>query len=132
MPVPPRPVRRAASDAPLLAAVLVGGAAGGLARHAVTEHWTSTSPQAPSAVFGVNTVGAFLIGVLLVVLGRRFTGHRLARPLLATGLLGGFTTFSTVVTDADRMLAAGRAGPAGGFLLLSVAAGLAAVVLGTV
>lgn len=120
-----------AVDPRVLGVVLVGGAAGGLMRYGVTEHWSTARNGVPWSIFAVNTAGAFAIGVLLVVLARRFAHRRLARPLLATGVLGGLTTFSSVVTDADRLIAAGRAGTAALYLAVSVASALAAVAAGT-
>ncbi|MBO0868641.1 MAG: CrcB family protein, partial [Micromonosporaceae bacterium] len=59
-------------------------------------------------------------------------GGRLLRPFLGTGLLGGYTTFSTYVVDTQRLVAAGAAGTALAYLLGTVVAALAATYLGVV
>ena len=100
------------------AAVAVGGAIGSLGRYAISNLLPGTS--FPTATFLTNVVGCFSLGVVLVlgeVVGRHRGHHhhrqpawlRLWRPFMATGILGGFTTFSTLVlemTMIDSMLAA--------------------------
>jgi CrcB protein len=51
----------------------------------------------------------------------------LARPMLGTGVLGGFTTFSTYLLDCGRLLAADRPVAAAAYLVGTLAAGLVAV-----
>ena len=91
-----------------------------------------TPPAAPRpwATLTVNLVGCLAIGVLLAVLLDRFPAHPWLRPLLATGVLGGFTTFSAFAVDAVQLVDAGRWPVAVGYVLVSVVGGLAAVVLG--
>lgn len=109
----------------VLATVFGGGVAGGLARYAVTESWPTSADGFPWATFGVNTAGAFALPLLLAVLAC-VAPHRYLRPLLATGFLGAFTTFSSVVVAADRLAARGQVGTAAGYLVGSTAAALAA------
>ena len=78
------------------------------------------------AVLGINIVGAFALGLLLERLSRRGTddgGRRTARLLLGTGVLGGFTTYSTLAADSSSLLAAGHS-------WLALAYALGTVVLG--
>jgi CrcB protein len=56
-----------------------------------------------------------------------WTGRRLLRPFLGTGLLGGFTTFSTYAVDIQRLATGGRTLIALAYLLATVVAALAAV-----
>ena len=63
--------------------VLAGGAVGSVLRF-------SAGLLLPSGTFFVNMVGSFFIGLLATMLP---VGSPV-RPLLITGLLGGFTTFS--------------------------------------
>jgi CrcB protein len=58
------------------------------------------------------------------------TAHPLARPFLVTGILGGFTTFSTYAVDVEHLLAAHAVGVALGYLLGTLAAALAATWVG--
>jgi fluoride exporter len=107
------------------AAVAAGGALGALARWAV-----GLGVSAPLGTFLVNVVGCFAIGVLLSVLTSRPT-HPLLRPFLATGILGGFTTFSTFSVDAQHLLLGGRVGLGVAYLAGTLAAALLATWLGT-
>ena len=61
----------------------------------------------PLATFAINITGSFLIGLLLVLADREDLMHPNLRPLLITGLLGGFTTFSAFEWE---VFALGRAG----------------------
>ena len=109
-------------------AVSLGGGAGALARlvaHRVApEVWVTLA---------VNLVGCALIGVLVVLTTEVWRAHPLIRPFLGTGVLGGFTTFSTYTLDAHGLWVAGDRLAAGGYLvgtlLGCVAATAAAVAL---
>jgi fluoride exporter len=79
----------------VIAVVAAGGALGAAARYGVTLAWPS-----PWAILVVNVVGSIAIGALVELLGGLSAPHRLARPFLGTGVLGGFTTFSTYAVDA--------------------------------
>lgn len=129
-----RPVRhRGARPRPaVLGAVFVGGFVGGVARYGVTSAWPVPEAGWPWATFAVNTVGAFLLALLLVLLLEAWRVSVYVRPFLATGLLGAFTTFSAVATAVDLLVARDRAAVAAGYLVASVVAGLAATVLGLV
>jgi fluoride exporter len=76
--------------------VLAGGATGSLTRYLVSlginEHYDG---RFPLATFLINVTGSFVIGLLLVLLDREDLLHPNLRPLLVTGFLGGYTTFST-------------------------------------
>ena len=75
------------------------GAAGALARFALEEAFPPAPGDFPWATFLINVTGALLLGVLLVGVLGRIPHRRLLRPLLATGLLGGLTTFSTFTVE---------------------------------
>jgi CrcB protein len=84
-------------------------------------------------IFGINVFGAFCLGLLLEALSHRGAdvgGRRTARLLLGTGVLGGFTTYSTLASGTAQLLTDGRLGAGSGYALLTVVAGLAAVVVG--
>ncbi len=84
----------------------------------------------PWATVAVNLTGCLAIGLLLAVLLARFPDHPWLRPFLATGVLGGFTTFSTFAVDGVQLVEAGRWPIAVAYVLVSVLGGLAAVVAG--
>ena len=110
--------------------VAVGGALGALARYGVQLGLPHSPGAWPWATVAVNLTGCLLIGLLLAVLLARAPDHPWLRPFLATGVLGGYTTFSTFSVDAVQLVEAGRWPLAVAYVLLSVLGGLAAVVLG--
>jgi CrcB protein len=89
--------------------VLTGGATGSLIRYLVSlgvnEHYDG---RFPLATFLINVSGSFLIGLMLVLLDREDLLHPNLRPLLVTGFLGGYTTFSTFEWE---LFALGRSVP---------------------
>jgi CrcB protein len=114
----------------ILGAVFVGGCAGGLARYGLMEALPAGATDWPWAVLLANTGGAFLLGVLLVLVLEVWTRTTLLRPLLGTGFCGGFTTMSSVVVTTDRWLADGSAARALGYVAVTVVAGLLAAFTG--
>lgn len=118
-------------QAPVIAAVAAGGVVGAVARYQAGLWWPTAAGQFPWTTLAINTIGCGLIGVLLVLLTDVFPGRRLARPLLGTGVLGGFTTFSTYAVDSQRLIAAGHAGLALGNLAGTVATAMLAVTAAT-
>lgn len=110
--------------------VALGGVLGALSRWGVSLGLPHAPGSWPWATVTVNLTGCLAIGVLLAVLLARFPDHPWLRPFLATGVLGGYTTFSTFAVDVVQLVEAGRAGVAVVYLLVSVLGGLVAVVLG--
>jgi CrcB protein len=117
-------------DPAVLGVIFLGGVAGGLTRYAATEVWPAPDHGFPWATFGVNTVGAFALGLVVTLLADVLAGRKLARPLLGTGFLGAFTTFSSVMTTTDQLLSHDHASTAIAYLLGSVLAALGAVSFG--
>jgi CrcB protein len=110
-----------------LLAVLAGGAAGGLARTLLVTH---EGPGAPWLTWAINVVGAFALGFLLAAWVRPGHAPTWVRPLLGTGLLGGFTTFSAVTHAVDRLVADGDAVLAAGYLVATLVVGALAAFAG--
>ncbi|HET7305467.1 MAG TPA: CrcB family protein [Segeticoccus sp.] len=106
--MPSRAVRRT------VAVVALGGAVGAVTRHLVEVAWPSAPGGFPAAVLAINVVGSALIGVLMVAVTDVFSPHPLVRPFLGTGVLGGFTTFSTYAVDVHTLTATGETGLAAG------------------
>jgi CrcB protein len=106
--------------------VFAGGCAGGLARYGLMEALPAATTDWPWAVLLANTAGAFVLGLLLVLVLEVWSGSTLLRPFLGTGFCGGFTTMSAVVVTTDRWLADGDAARAVGYLTATVVAGLLA------
>ncbi|WP_246042739.1 MULTISPECIES: CrcB family protein [Streptomyces] len=123
------PAQRAEPLGPVLAAVAAGGALGASARYGLALLWPAGQAGFPWAVFWTNAAGSALIGVLMVLIaeGGRTPPHPLLRPFAGTGVLGGFTTFSTYAGDFTRLWAAGEAGRAAAYAGATLAAALGAV-----
>lgn len=93
-----------------LAYVFVGGMVGATGRVAFAT-WFPVLPDAfPWTTFVENVVGAFLLGVILTVLLRRGDTDRRTRLLIGTGVLGSFTTYSTLAVEAQQLLEGGLLG----------------------
>ncbi|WP_448630356.1 fluoride efflux transporter FluC [Cellulomonas soli] len=110
----------------LILLVGLGGALGTGARYALTSAAPVPDGGWPAATFTENLLGAFLLGLLLESLVRRgpeSTGIRRLRLTLGTGVLGGFTTFSTLAIEVERLGAAGHVGTALTYALASVVLG---------
>jgi len=109
----------------LVAVVAVGGAFGSLARYAVALLLPLGRSGLPVGTLLTNVAGSFLLGFLVA----RAADAPWLRAFLGTGVLGGFTTFSALALETDRLLA--RA-PAVAVLYagLSLLLGLGAAALG--
>jgi CrcB protein len=101
----------------VVAAVAVGGVLGAEARYGLGVLAPHSPHQFPWTTLVINVLGCLLIGVLMGVLGRQADPPRLARPFLGTGILGGFTTFSTFSVDVDTLAHHGRWGVAVAYLV---------------
>ncbi|WP_052852498.1 fluoride efflux transporter CrcB [Streptomyces avicenniae] len=117
------------SEAHVLAAIALGGALGACARYGAGLLWPVAQDAFPWTTFAVNVTGCAAMGVLMVLVTERFTAHRLVRPFLGTGVLGGYTTFSTYATDARHLLTGGHVPTAILYLTATVACAVAAVTL---
>lgn len=113
-------------DRSVLPVIAVGGALGSLARYGLGHAWPDANHELPWTTLSINLLGSLLLGMLVVAVNEIWQPHPLTRPLLGTGVLGGFTTFSTFAVQT-RTLAAG---PAIAYLLLSVLGGLLAAAAG--
>ena len=115
------------SEGVLLLVIAAGGALGAAARHGAALLWPTAPAAFPWTTLLVNVVGCALMGVLMVLVTERFTAPPLVRPFLGTGVLGGFTTFSTYAVDADRLFRLDAPGTAVLSLVLTLVLALAAV-----
>ncbi len=103
--------------------VAIGGALGAVLRYGVTLGLARAAGTGfPWGTLAVNLVGSFLMGVLAAWLGPRAG----LAPLLMTGLLGGFTTYSAFSLDTLALVDRGAHGLAAAY----VAATLAGALLG--
>ncbi len=124
--------RRAAQSGVMmihLLQVALGGAIGASLRYLTNFGvMRALGPGFPAGTMTVNILGSFLMGVLVVVVAKK-GGQHLA-PFLMTGLLGGFTTFSSFSLDALTLYERGEQGLALGYVLASLGLSLAAIVAG--
>lgn len=110
--------------------VFVGGGAGAAARYGVglwaLHHLGSAFPW---STFIVNGIGSCLMGLVMgaITLAESSAAWRL---FIATGFLGGFTTFSTFSLDAMTLVQRGELAAAAVYIGASVGVSLSAVVLG--
>ncbi|MEV8317679.1 fluoride efflux transporter CrcB [Streptomyces sp. NPDC059900] len=113
---------------PVVAAVAVGGAIGASARYGASQIWPTATGAFPTTTLLVNVVGCAVMGAFMVILTEVMrTPHRLLRPFFGTGVLGGFTTFSTYAMDVERLVKGGHARTGLAYLGLTLLAALAAV-----
>jgi CrcB protein len=92
-----------------VAAVAIGAAVGGVLRYVVGQLFVQRfGPGFPYGTLFINVSGSVCIGIVAQLAATRAFGMTpLLRVLLATGLLGGYTTFSTFSLDALTLLEGG-------------------------
>lgn len=113
-------------------AVALGGALGSMARFAVVQYAGFIFPKTfPWGTLVVNALGAFLIGLLFVVIVEKSQWTEAARMLLIVGFLGAFTTFSTFSLENLQLLEQGAWIKAGANIIAHVGSGLVLVWLGS-
>ncbi len=111
--------------------VALGGALGASLRHVVNiAALKALGPGFPWATLTVNLVGSFAMGVFIEVLTRRYGSSNELRLFVATGVLGGFTTFSAFSLDFAALWQRGEVITAFGYVLTSVVGALLALFLG--
>ncbi len=106
--------------------VALGGAIGSVARVLTVTAAARIAPGWPWGTLAVNIIGCFAMGVLFVTLAQRTQ----LSPLLMTGILGGFTTFSAFSLDALKLWQSGQPVQAAAYVAASVGLSLLAVALG--
>lgn len=112
--------------------VAAGGAVGACARHVVNRAALRLAgPDFPWATLFVNVAGSLAMGLLAGWLARRSgAGATELRLFLATGILGGFTTFSAFSLDVVTLWQRGTGAMTAGYVIASVALSIAAIFAG--
>ena len=111
--------------------VFIGAGIGGALRHAVNLGSTKLFGYGfPFGTLIVNVAGSFVMGLLAGFFAYRAGVPQHVRLFLTTGILGGFTTFSTFSLDAALLIERHSLGLAAGYVVGSVAVSLAALFFG--
>jgi CrcB protein len=114
-------------------AIAVAGAIGALARYGLEGLVSRRLPGAfPWGTFVVNVSGAFVLGFLFTLLTEQLTVAPWLRSAVTIGLLGAYTTFSTLSFETYRLIEDRALGLAAANALGSLGAGLLAVYAGVV
>ncbi|MFQ5623166.1 MAG: fluoride efflux transporter CrcB [Paracoccaceae bacterium] len=117
---------------PVLLQIALGGALGAAGRYLVVE----MAARAGGAFFPfgtllVNVLGSFAMGAVVVyLLDRGMPGGERWAPVLMTGFLGGFTTFSAFSLDFMHLLERGRPEAAVIYVAVSVGLSIGALLVG--
>ncbi|MEU6560884.1 fluoride efflux transporter CrcB [Nocardia nova] len=114
----------------VLAVIAVGGGLGGLSRYGLSRLLPTHPGQFPWGTFTENVLGCLAIGVLMVLITEVWPAHRLVRPFVGVGFLGGFTTFSTYAVEIRGLLEPGSAVLAFVYLAATLLCALLAVLAG--
>jgi CrcB protein len=114
-----------------LAAIYAGGVIGALARVGLAQALPHSTDGWPWATFGVNMLGALLLGAFVAQL-RDHPAERLTHPFLTTGICGTLTTFATLQLELFEMVDAGHLGLAAAYVAATLVVGYAFVRIGLV
>jgi len=95
LPAPSPSATASTVDRAALASIAVGGGLGSLGRYGLSRAWPPGVGAIPWITLAINLLGSLLLGMLVVAVTEIWRPHHLIRPFLGTGVLGGFTTFST-------------------------------------
>jgi fluoride exporter len=104
----------------LLVVIFAGGVAGGLARAGLERQWPADGHTWPWTTLAVNLAGTALLAYVVMRLDHRHS----ARPLLAIGVCGTLTTFSTLQLEALELADNDHAALGAAYAATSIAAGL--------
>jgi CrcB protein len=110
----------------LILAIGAGSFIGGVFRYLLSLLiQTKTTTNFPSGTLAVNLIGCFFIGIVFGIFDKGNMSHEW-KLFLATGLLGGFTTFSAFSIETFTLFKEGHTGYAMLYILASVLLGLLA------
>ena len=112
-------------------AVAVGGAIGSVARYLFNlQAMRLLGPNFTWGTLGVNLIGGFIMGAAAEAFALRLNVSAEMRSFLMTGILGGFTTFSTFSLDVGNMLERHDVALAGLYIAASVLGSILMLFLG--
>jgi fluoride exporter len=114
----------------VLVAIALGGALGTVARFLLDTTFYDSARQFPTTTLVINLSGSLVIGLLIPLVDNFAHRAPLVRPFLIVGLLGGWTTYSTLAVDAVVLAKDGHAAAGILSLVATVIGGLALVTCG--
>jgi CrcB protein len=120
----------ARTDPGRLVAVALGGVIGSWLRWRIGVHWPVRLGQLPTTTLAINITGAFVLGGVVAAWLQRRPQRLVAHALVGTGVLGSYTTFSTMAVEAVTLVELGHVVRAGTYLALSLVLGVAAFAVG--
>lgn len=108
--------------------VAAGGGAGAVCRHLISlAGLRLMGPSFPWGTLTVNVLGSLIMGLFIELLAQKFQGSTELRLLIATGFLGGFTTFSSFSLDVAVIWERGEMWLAVTYALVSVVLSIGAL-----
>ncbi|HUE64742.1 MAG TPA: fluoride efflux transporter CrcB [Rhizomicrobium sp.] len=116
--------------AAIVTAIGLGGAIGSVARYFVSTIQSPTWTGFPYAIFIVNVSGGFIMGVLTELMALKFSVSPEVRAFLTTGILGGYTTFSTFSLESALLIQRHAYVTATGYVVGSAILSIAALFCG--
>jgi CrcB protein len=115
----------------VIAAVAIGGALGSVLRYSLASLiQPSWWPGFPFGIFTVNITGGLAMGLITELAALKFSMTLEARAFLTTGILGGYTTFSTFSLDSALLIQRGAYAQATFYVLGSVILSILALFAG--
>jgi CrcB protein len=84
----------------VLIAIALGGALGTVVRFLLDSAFSDSARQFPTTTLLINVSGSLAIGLLVPLVDNFSPRAALLRPFLIVGILGGWTTYSTLAVDA--------------------------------
>ncbi|HWE66217.1 MAG TPA: CrcB family protein [Acidimicrobiales bacterium] len=117
-------------SAAALVAIFIGGAIGTVARFLLDSSHATPSGHFPLTTLVINLSGSLAIGLLVPLVERMQQRIPWGRPFLIVGLLGGWTTYSTLAVDAVQLGRGSHVAIGLAYLAATVAGGVALVVVG--
>lgn len=114
----------------IVTAVALGGALGSVARYFVSTIQSPTWTGFPYGIFTVNVSGGFIMGVLTELMALKFNVSAEVRAFLTTGILGGYTTFSTFSLESALLIQRQAYVTATGYVVGSAVLSITALFLG--
>lgn len=118
-------------SAKMLLSVAFGGAFGAVARYLVMSglgHWLHAG--FPYGTMVVNVVGSFALGAMIEISGLVWSPSPEMRTFIVIGILGSFTTFSTLSLDVFYLVERGQASAAGLYMVASLLLAIAGLYAG--